>query len=99
MLNIIIKAIFWVISKIADIILIPITAVLNALLPNLSINLDNIFNYLHTGISYIPFILKTIMIPNTCITLVVFVFTSYITFITGIRVYQFIMKIYNNFKP
>lgn len=99
MLNIIIKAIFWIIGKIGDIILIPITSVINLLVPNLSINFNAIFDYIQMGFSYIPFILKFLMIPSVCISLVVFVFTTYLSLILGIRGYHFIMRIYEKFKP
>lgn len=99
MLNIIIKAIFSIIAKIGDIILIPITAVINALIPNLSINFDYIFNYLQMGFSYIPFIFKYLMIPPYCIQIVILVFTTYFSLIIGIRSYHFVMKVYEKFKP
>ena len=99
MLNIIVKAIFFVVGKIGDIILLPIMAIVNALVPNLSISMDNIFSYLEMGFNYLPFAFKCLLIPSFCIEIVVVVFTTYITFIIGIRAYHFIMRIYKNFKP
>lgn len=99
MLNIIVKAIFFIVGKIGDIILLPIMAIVNALIPNLSITMDNIFSYLEMGFNYIPFALKCLLIPSFCIEIVILVFTTYITFIVGIRAYNFIMKVYKNFKP
>lgn len=99
MLNIIIKAIFFIVGKIGDIILLPIMAVVNALIPNLSVSMDNIFSYLEMGFQYIPFALKCLLIPSFCIEIVIIVFTTYLTFVVGVRVYNFIMKVYKNFKP
>lgn len=99
MLNIIVKAIFFIVGKIGDIILLPIMAIVNALIPNLSISMDNIFSYLEMGFNYIPFALKCLLIPSFCIEIVIIVFTTYITFIVGVRAYNFIMKVYKNFKP
>lgn len=99
MLNIIVNAIFFIVGKIGDIILLPIMAIINALVPNLSVNLDSIFNYLEQGFSFVPFFLKLFLIPPACINIVVVVFTTYLTFIVGIRAYHFIMKVYKNFKP
>lgn len=99
MLNILVKAIFWIVGKIGDIILIPIMAIVNGLIPNLNINFNNIFSYLEMGFQYIPFFLKTLLIPSYCIEFVVVIFTTYISFVIGVRVYNFIMKIYNKFKP
>lgn len=99
MLNVIIKAIFFIVGKIGDIILLPIMAVVNALIPNLSVSMDNIFSYLEMGFQYIPFALKCLLIPSFCVEIVVIVFTTYLTFVVGVRVYNFIMKVYKNFKP
>ena len=99
MLNIIINAIFFIVGKIGDIILLPIMAIVNALIPNLSVSMDNIFSYLEMGFQYIPFALKCLLIPSFCIEIVVLVFTTYLTFVVGVRVYNFIMKVYKNFKP
>lgn len=99
MLNIIIKAIFFIVGKIGDIILLPIMAIVNALIPNLSVNLNNIFSYLEMGFEYIPFFLKLLLIPSFCIEIVVIIFTTYLSFVVGVRVYNFIMKVYKNFKP
>lgn len=99
MLNIIIKAIFFIVGKIGDIILLPIMAIVNALIPNLSVSMDNIFSYLEMGFQYIPFALKCLLIPSFCVEIVVIVFTTYLTFVVGVRVYNFIMKVYKNFKP
>ena len=99
MLNIIVKAIFFIVGKIGDIILLPIMAIVNALIPNLSISMDNIFSYLEMGFNYIPFALKCLLIPSFCIEIVIIVFTTYITFVVGVRAYNFIMKVYKNFKP
>ena len=83
----------------AQLILLPIMAIINALVPDLSISIDNIFSYLEMGFNYIPFALKCLLIPSFCVEIVVIVFTTYLTFIVGIRAYQFIMRIYKNFKP
>lgn len=99
MLNIIIKAIFFIVGKIGDIILLPIMAIVNALIPNISVSMDNIFSYLEMGFQYIPFALKCLLIPSFCIEIVILVFTTYLSFVVGVRAYNFIMKVYKNFKP
>lgn len=99
MLNIIIKAIFWLIGKIGDIVLIPIMAVINAAFPSFSFNFDYIFNYLGYGFNYIVYFLKLFMIPPLCIQFVLYVFTISLTLTVGIRGYQFIVRVYNKFKP
>lgn len=99
MFNLIIKAVFWIIGKIGDIILAPILLVVNTFLPNLNINIDSIFNYLELGFQYVPFFFKTLMIPSPLIQLTVIIFIAVISIVSGLRVYRFIMKLYTKFKP
>ena len=99
MLNIIIKALFWIIGKIGDIVLAPILLLINTLLPDLNININAIFSYLEQGFQYIPFFLKVFMIPASLIQLVIIIFTTIVSIIVGLRVYRFILKIYTKFKP
>lgn len=99
MLDMIVKAIFFVIGKIGDIIMIPIMAIINVLAPGLNVSLDNIFNYLQMGFQYIPFFLKCLLIPSSCVAITVLVFTTYLSFVIGVRVFNFIMKLYKNFRP
>lgn len=99
MLNIIIKAIFFIIGKIGDIVLLPIMAVINTVAPGLTVPLNAIFDFLALGFQYIIFFFKLLLIPSTCINIVVIVFTTYLSIILGVRSFNFIMKIYKNFKP
>lgn len=99
MLNVIIKAIFFVIGKIGDIVLLPIMAIINSLFPDISFSLDHIFNYITMGLQHITFIFKLLMIPPFCIQLVLAIFTFHFSLIVGVRTYQFIVHIYNKFKP
>lgn len=99
MLNILIKAIFFIIAKIGDIVMTPIMAVVSLILPSSIDFFDNIFTFLENGFRYMTFFLKLLLIPNTCVNVVVFVFSAYITLETGIRAYNLIVKIYDRFKP
>lgn len=99
MLNIIIKAVFWLVGKIGDIVLIPIMSVINAIFPSFSFNLDYIFTYLGYGFNYIIYFLKLLMIPPVCIQFILSVFTISLSLAVGIRGYQFIVRVYNKFKP
>ena len=99
MLNIIIKAVFFIIGKVADIILLPIMAVLNSIFPTVNFSLDFIFNYINYGFQYIKFLFLALGIPSLCIQLVIAIFTFHFTFFIGIHTYLFIMKMYEKFKP
>ena len=99
MLNILIKAVFFIIGKVADIILLPIMAVLNSIFPTVDFSLDFIFNYINYGLQYIKFFFLALGIPSLCIQLVIAIFTFHFTFFIGIHTYLFIMKMYEKFKP
>ena len=71
MLNIIIKAVFFIIGKVADVILIPIMAILNSIFPTVNFSLDFIFNYINYGLQYIKFFFLALGIPSLCIQLVI----------------------------
>lgn len=60
MLNVIIKAVFFIIGKIGDIILLPIFAIINGLFPTVSFSLDYVFNYLTYGLQYVKFFFLTL---------------------------------------
>lgn len=99
MLNILIKAVFFIIGKVADIILLPIMALLNSIFPSVNFSLDFIFNYINYGLQYIKFFFLALGIPSLCIQLVIAIFTFHITFFIGVHTYLFIMKMYEKFKP
>lgn len=99
MFNIIIKALFWIIGKIGDIILTPILLVVNTFLPNLNIDFNSIFGFLEQGFQYVPFFFKLLMIPAPLVQLTVIIFIALVSIIGGLRAYRFIMKIYTKFKP
>lgn len=99
MFNIIIKAIFWIVSKIADVILLPFTAIFATVFPSISFNFNFIFDYLNMASNGIIFLLKFLMIPNICIQSVFFIITtSYTIFLLG-KGYTLIIKVYDKFKP
>lgn len=99
MFNIIIKALFWIIGKIGDLILTPILALISTLLPNIEINLDSIFNFLEMGFQYVPFFFKSLLIPSGLVQIMVLILTAVIAIVGGLRTYRFIMKLYSKFKP
>lgn len=99
MLNIIIKAVFFIIGKVADVILLPIMAILNTIFPSVDFSLDFIFNYLNYGLQYIKFFFLALGIPPLCIQLVIAIFTFHFTFFIGVHTYLFIMTMYEKFKP
>lgn len=99
MLNVIIKAVFFIIGKIGDIVLFPIFALINTIFPTVGFSLNYVFNYLNFGLQYVKFFFLTLGIPSICIQLVIAIFTFHLSLFIGIRYYLFAVKIYNKFKP
>lgn len=99
MLNVIIKAIFYVIGKIGDIVLAPILTLINSLIPDFSTIFSYMWNYLNQGVQFIKFWCQLLLIPPTCINIVLSILTLTISITVGVRAYSFIVKIYNKFKP
>lgn len=99
MLNVIIKAIFYVIGKIGDIVLAPILTLINSLIPDFSNIFSYMWTYLNYGINFIKFWCQLLLIPPICIDTVLYILTLTISISVGVRAYSFIVMIYNKFKP
>lgn len=99
MLNVIIKAVFFIIGKIGDIVLFPIFTLINTIFPTVAFSLNYVFNYLSYGLQYVKFFFLTLGIPAICIQLVIAIFTFHFSLFIGIRAYLFTVKIYDKFKP
>lgn len=98
MFNLIIKAVMWLITSIADLLLAPIMAIIGALVPDLVVSLDGIFNFLEFMSTKIVWVLKFFMIPNLAFTFMYTIFTITLG-LSAVRVYKFAIKVYHTFKP
>lgn len=99
MLNILINFIFTIISKIGDIILLPIVSLLSSLIPSFSDFYNGILAFIDYAFSYLLFFIKLLCIPKTCMTAVFTVATATLAITLGIRAYTLIMRVYEKFKP
>lgn len=99
MLNILINFIFTIISKIGDIILLPIITLLSTLIPSFSSFYNGILSFIDYAFSYLFFFIKLLCIPKICMTAVLTVATATLSITIGVRAYSLIMNIYRNFKP
>lgn len=99
MLNILITAIFTIISKIGDLILLPIITLLSGLIPGFSDFYNGILNFIDYGFTYLLFFIKLLCIPQICMLAVLTVATATLTITIGVRAYTLIMRIYTKFKP
>lgn len=99
MLSILINFIFTIISKVGDLILLPIVSLINTLIPSFSDFYNGILTFIDYAFTYILFFIKLLCIPKACISILVVVATSYFTIVLGIRAYILVQKIYEKFKP
>lgn len=99
MLNLLINFIFTIVSKIGDLVLLPVITFLSALIPGFSDFYNGIISFIDYGLTYFLFFIKLLCIPQICMTAVLTIATATLTITLGIRTYTLIMRIYKNFKP
>lgn len=104
MLEILVKAVFWVLNFIASTVLTPITNVLSILGgQNIADTLDfgilSLFEFINIIGNYFVVAIDLLCIPRSLFALVLIVIGSIITYVIFARVYFFAMAIYNHFKP
>lgn len=98
MLNLIIKAVMWLITSVADLLIAPIMLIINSLVPDLVVSLDGIFDFLELMTSKVVWVCKFFMIPNLAFTFMYTIFTICLG-LTAVRAYKFAIKTYHTFKP
>lgn len=99
MLSILLNFVFTIISKIADIILLPIIIFLSALIPSFSTFYNSILSFIDYSFTYLLFFIKLLCIPQPCMLAVLTVATATLTITIGLRTYKLIMTVYQKFKP
>lgn len=99
MLSILINFIFTILTSISNIILTPLFMVLNTLIPSFSDFTSGMTEFLNNAFQYFMFIFKLFMIPQICITSIVTLALSYVTVITTIKTYNFIVSTWKTLKP
>lgn len=99
MLNILINAIFTIIAKIGDIVMIPIVTLLSGLIPNFSQFYNSIIAFIDYSFTYLIFFFKLLYIPQPCAIALVTVGVAYLNIQVGARALILVMRIYEKFKP
>lgn len=104
MLEILVKAVFWVLNFIASLVLAPITNILSILVgqnitDTIGLGILNLFEFINIIGNYFVVAIDLLCIPRSLFTLVLVVIGSIITYVIFARVYFFAMAIYNHFKP
>lgn len=99
MLEKLFQFIFELITKLADILLSPLITGLTSLFPDLTTAFTVINNFLDMCLTYFHFLWKFLMIPQS-VMLALFTYLSvkYSIYLVKIA-FNFVIKIYNIFKP
>lgn len=98
MFNAIFNFLFSLIGKLADIILSPAYLLFDALVPNASNGVEQLFNFLTTGFSYVPFLSKSLLIPATALGVLVTYLIAKFTFNIALNVVKFALNVYDKLK-
>lgn len=99
MINLLVKAIFFVITKLYSIILTPFLAIITALFPSLSQYFNYIITFLRYCFTYVRSILRLLLIPDNAVLMLfnyfAILYTIYITTLT----IRFAINLYKKLKP
>lgn len=98
MINAIIKGIFWLITKIFNIILYPIVAIITALFPNLTQYFSYITTFFGYCTTYVRTVLNLLLIEQSCIRALFDYFVIMYTIYYSILAVRFAINIYNKLK-
>ena len=99
MLSVIIKAIFYIITKLMSLIMAPFYIALKALFPSLSTHIYNMISFLTLAFTYFSSALSLLLIPRDALILLFDYFIiKYSIYLVRNGINLFV-KLYNNFKP
>lgn len=100
MLNVIIKAVFYIVGKLGDIILTPIVAGISILFPDFSTLFTSFLKFINDYILIaLPWAFKFFCVPKLCIDVIITIATASVAIMVIVRTYVLIVRIYNKFKP
>lgn len=99
MLNILVKAVFYIINKVFTVITAPLFVAVNALFPDITRHFASVANFLDIALTHVNFVCHMLFIPFTCFNLFfVYFFIKYTILIT-VKAVKFIIKVYDKLKP
>lgn len=98
MLNIIIKAVFYIITSLFNLVMSPFFSALYALFPSLQEYFGYITNFLVVAVSYVNTCCRLLLIPHELLVLFFdYLLIKYSIYLLNISI-KFIIKVYNTFK-
>lgn len=99
MINKLIEGIFYIITKIFDLIFTPFFNALFALFPALSTYLTYITSFLSRALSYVQFFTYSLFFPSGYMTAIFNYFIIKFSIFILSRSIKFIINVYNKLKP
>lgn len=98
MINAITKGIFFLITKMFNLIFTPIFALISSLFPDLSVAFSSVSYYLNLGLTYVSSILRLLMIDRSALIVLFNYFITMYTIYIAMLTVRFAINIYNKFK-
>lgn len=104
MFEMLVKLIFWVITKISSLILTPVIALLTKLIPDLGNIITNVqyflSHHIFTTLQWTKmFLINTLAFPTQLLSFLITVFTFLISLHAGMIIYKGAITVYQKFKP
>lgn len=100
MLDVIVKAIFYVVGKLGDIIITPLISGISLLFPDFATLFYQYTSFITTYIlNRIVWVFKFFCVPKLCIDVMITIATASIAIMVIVRSYVLIVRLYNKFKP
>lgn len=98
MFNAIFNFLFSLIAKLADIILSPAYLLFDALIPGASEGVNTFFNFLSSGLSWIPWLSQMLLIPSVAMGIFITYILAKFTFNISLNVVKFALNVYDKLK-
>lgn len=99
MLNLLVKFVFKIITKIFDLIFSPLFAGINALFPSVSQYFGYISQFLTTALTYFATTARLALVPQGALLLLFDYFAIKYTIFITVQGIKFIMMVYDKLKP
>lgn len=99
MLNLLVKGIFYIVTKLFEILLSPIISVVTALFPSLGSLFTYISSFTATSLTYVRSILKLLLISDSMILTLLDYFVILYSIHIIVLAVKFGISVYNKFKP
>lgn len=98
MIKLLIKGIFWVVTKLFDIIFSPVLSVIFGLFPAVGSFFQHITEFLQLALTYVRTVLNLVCINNDMIVAIFDYFIILYSIWLSMLAVRFAVKIYNKFK-